>query len=297
MPTAIERLVSVPEGFDLRRTLAPLRHGPWNPSVRFETDEVWRACRTPHGAATLHVSQGRQGISARAWGEGAEWILEATPGLLGHHDKPETFRPSHPVIAKLHRQFTGLRICRTSAVVETLVPTILKQKVTSLEAARSYRALLLATGEPAPGPADLLQPPSAQRLAALPYWRFHPMGIERKRAEIVRRVCAEGRRLESLTRVPSPEGQGRLQAIPGVGRWTASEVARVAWGTPMRCAWVISICPAWCRGGSLESAGQTTPACSSCWSRTGATGDAPCVCFSWAVATRPGAPPECRPDP
>jgi 3-methyladenine DNA glycosylase/8-oxoguanine DNA glycosylase len=157
-------------------------------------------------------------------------MLEATPGLLGCHDEPEAFRPSHPVVERLHRQFAGLRICRTSAVVETLVPTILKQKVTSLEAARSYRALLVVMGGPAPGPADLLLPPSAQRLSALPYWRFHPLGIERKRAEIIRRVCAQRRRLESLTRVPSIQGQERLQAIPGVGRWSASEVARVAWG-------------------------------------------------------------------
>ena len=222
----------VPGEFDLARTLAPLRHGPQNPSVRFADGEVWRAGRTPRGAATLHMVQEPRGVRARAWGEGAEWMLNATPGLLGLHDHPASFRPAHPVLGRLHRRFRGLRICRSGAVVEALVPTILKQKVTTIEAARSYRALIVALGAPAPGPSGLLLPPSPQDLAALPYWRFHPLGIERKRAETIRRVCAQERRLEDLTSATSREGQRLLGTVPGVGRWTASEVARIAWGDP-----------------------------------------------------------------
>ncbi|MDQ3784952.1 MAG: hypothetical protein M3360_08770 [Actinomycetota bacterium] len=77
------------------------------------------------------------------------------------------------------------------------------------------------------------------------------MGIERQRAEIIRRVCAEGRRLDALTSSTSREGQRRLQTIPGIGRWTASEVARIAWGDtdalrlgdfnlPGRMSWALS---------------------------------------------------------
>lgn len=226
----LERVFPMPHGYDLARTLAPLRHGPQNPSVRFGTNQVWRASRTPRGAATLQVIQEPDHLRARAWGEGAAWLIDVTPGLLGYNDEPASFRPFHPVLRQLHRRFEGLRICCTSAVVETLIPTILKQKVTSIEAARGYRAIIMSLGEPAPGPSRLLLPPSARQLAALPYWRFHPMGIERKRAEIIRRVCAEAGRLEALTSSTSREGQRRLQTIPGVGRWTASEVARIAWG-------------------------------------------------------------------
>jgi 3-methyladenine DNA glycosylase/8-oxoguanine DNA glycosylase len=215
MPKTIERLVPAPADFDLPRTLAPLRHGPRNPSVRFEAKEVWRAARTPEGAVTLQLLREAHGVRARAWGDGAKWMVRATPELLGLHDAPESFRPSHPVLRQLHRRYAGLRICRTSMVVEAMVPTILKQKVTSVEAARSYRALMIDLGEPAPGPPGLVLPPRAQDLAALPYWRFHPLGIERKRAETIRRVCAEGRRLDSLGTRPSPEGQELLKTIPG----------------------------------------------------------------------------------
>lgn len=228
----LDSFFRTPCDFDLARTLAPLRHGPQNPSVRFADGEVWRASRTPRGAATLHVVQEPHGIRARAWGEGAGWMLIAAPGLLGQDDHPASFRPAHAVLGRLHRRFGGLRICRSGAVVETLVPTILKQKVTTIEAARSYRALIIALGEPAPGPSGLLLPPSPQELAALPYWRFHPLGIERKRAEIIRRVCAQEPRLEALMSSPSREGQRLLRTVPGVGRWTASEVARIAWGDP-----------------------------------------------------------------
>jgi len=227
---ALETVFRMPARFDLGRTLAPLRHGPQDPSVHFATTEVWRASWTPEGAATLHLTQEPGQIRARAWGAGAGWLLGGTPGLLGCDDEPASFRPAHPVLMQLHRRFAGLRICRTRAVVETLVPSILEQKVTTIEAVRSYRALIIALGEPAPGPSGLLLPPSAEQLAALPYWRFHPMGIERKRAEIIRRVCAQAGRLETLTSSTSLEGQRRLQTVPGVGPWTASEVARIAWG-------------------------------------------------------------------
>lgn len=223
----------MPGEFDLARTLAPLRHGTRNPSVRFENKEVWRAGWTPQGPASLQVIQEPRGLRARTWGDGATWLLDGTLGLLGYHDQPASFRPADPVLGRLHRRFRGLRICRTGAVVETLVPTILKQKVTTIEAALSYRALVIALGQPAPGPSGLIVPPSAEQLASLPYWRFHPLGIERKRAEIIRRVCAQAPRLESLTTSSSSrEGQRRLRAVSGVGKWTASEVARIAWGDP-----------------------------------------------------------------
>jgi len=227
---ASEAVFAVSAGFDLARTLAPVRHGPQDPSVRFGTNEVWRASWTPQGAGSLQIVQEPNRIRARAWGPGAAWLLDVTPGLLGHDDEPASFRPVHPVLTDLHRRFAGLRICSTRAVVETLVPSVLEQKVTTIEAVRSYRALIIALGQAAPGPSGLLMPPSAQQLAALPYWRFHPMGIERKRAEIIRRICTRARRLETLSSSSSLEGQRRLQTIPGVGPWTASEVARIAWG-------------------------------------------------------------------
>ena len=66
-------------------------------------------------------------FDAKAWGPGAEWALEHAPALLGADDDPTAFHTDHPLIARLHRRFTGLRISRCNAVYETLIPTVLEQ--------------------------------------------------------------------------------------------------------------------------------------------------------------------------
>lgn len=211
---------------DLVLTLGRLAHGWEDPTMRVEADGVWRATRTPRGPGTEHVTRDNGAIHVEAWGPGADWLLEAAPALLGLHDDPSGFRPQHPTIRRLHLRFRGLRIGRTNAVVEALVPSILEQKVVGREARRSYRALVRAFADPAPGPGGLLLPPDPERLAETPYFELHPLGIERKRADILREVARHARRLQQ---VGSPS---RLRALPGVGAWTAAEVAAVAFGDP-----------------------------------------------------------------
>ena len=104
-----------------------------------------------------------------AWGPGADRVLHGVPGLIGLHDDPASFVPAHPLVARLHRRSPGLRIGRTGAVVEALVPSILEQKVTGFEARRAHRRLVLSYGRPAPGPGGLRLPPDPEVLAATPY--------------------------------------------------------------------------------------------------------------------------------
>jgi len=112
------------------------------------------------------------------------------------------------------------------------VPAVLEQKITGDEARRVYRAMIRAHGEDAPGPLRLRLAPSAERIAALPYYAFHPLGLERRRADLLRRLAGSARRLEALNGIGPAEAGQRLQAIPGIGPWTAGEVGRVAFGDP-----------------------------------------------------------------
>jgi 3-methyladenine DNA glycosylase/8-oxoguanine DNA glycosylase len=203
--------------------------------MRIDVGGVWRATRTPDGPATLHLSQKADRVTARAWGPGAEWALDTAPALVGAGDDPTPFVPRHPLVHELHRRYPGLRLCRSGAVVEALVPTILEQKVVGLEARRSYAKLVRALGEASPAPPDpraprLLLPPAPEVLASTPSWAFHRFGVERKRAEIVIRACGYARRLEETTAMESADAHRRLQALPGIGPWTAAEVAAVALG-------------------------------------------------------------------
>ena len=217
---------------DLRLTLAPLRRGSYDPTIRLSTGRAWRATRTLDGPASVALVHAGDELRAEAWGPGADRLLADIPALLGLDEDLAAIPTGHPLIARLARRDTGIRIPRTLAVVESLVPAILEQKVTSDEAHRATIGLIRAHGEPAPGPAEwrLRLPPAPATLAALPYYAYHPFGIERRRAELIRRIASRASWFEAIVDLPLPDAYARLTAVPGIGPWTAAEVGVRALG-------------------------------------------------------------------
>lgn len=228
------RRIEAPHPIDLAATLFPLRRGHRDPTTRIRGREAVRAVRTTDGPATLHlVSSDPRIVDAEAWGPGAGLALEAAPGLVGALDDDAGFVPMHPALEEVWRRRPGVRLTRTGDVVQTLIPAILEQKVTGHEARRAYARLTWATGDPAPGPFDGLRlPPDPRRVATLGSSAFHPFGVERRRAELIGRICREAASLEPLADA-APDALGaRLRVIPGIGPWTVAEVARLALGDP-----------------------------------------------------------------
>jgi 3-methyladenine DNA glycosylase/8-oxoguanine DNA glycosylase len=225
-----ERVVTPLAPVDLRLTLGPLCRGRGDPTMVFARDGVWRATRTPEGPATVHVSGGGGRVEVKAWGQGAAWAVEHAPELVGAHDDEDGFDSHHPVVAQLRKRLKGLRVGRSRAVVEALVPTVLEQKVQGVQARRSYARLVRLLGERAPGPVPLLLPPAPEKVAALPYHVFHRFNVERRRSQTVRLVAQHARRLEETCAMSLADAARRLQVLPGVGAWTAAEVSMVALG-------------------------------------------------------------------
>jgi len=223
------RTISCAAPVDLRLTLGPL-HSAGGLTMRFAGDGVWRATRTPAGPATLHLRGGGDRVEVEAWGDGAEWAVEHAPELVGADDREDGFESRHPVVAEVRRRLRGLRVGRSHAVVEALVPTVLEQKVQGIMARRSYARLVRALGERAPGPVPLLLPPAPASIAAVPYHVFHRFNVERRRAETVHHVARHARRLEETTTMSPADATRRLRALPGIGAWTAAEVSLVALG-------------------------------------------------------------------
>ena len=224
--------ISLTVALDLPRTLGPVAHGRGDPTIRIGTHEAWRAWRTTEGPATLRVRVDGDAVEARGWGPGAAAAVAGAARFIGLSDAPEAFAPRHRLLAELVHRFPGLRLAASGSVMGALVPAILEQKVTGIEARRTWRALLREHGEAAPGPAAaagmrVLPHPAA--LAAIPSFTWHRLGIERRRASLIARVARLADRLEA----EAPErARARLRAIPGIGPWTIAEVARVAWGDP-----------------------------------------------------------------
>ncbi|MDQ6880051.1 MAG: DNA-3-methyladenine glycosylase 2 family protein [Candidatus Dormibacteraeota bacterium] len=227
MPADVRARFETRRPLDLELTLGPLAQGP---CLRITTGEVWRASHTPDGPATLHLVRSGPGVNVEAWGPGATWAAGQAAALCGEEDDDVGFSPRHPFLAQVYKRNPGLRIPKTRAVFEALVPAILEQKVTGIEARRSYRALMEALGEPAPGPARLTVPPSPHLLARTPYWTLHRFGIERRRAEAIIGAARSAARLEETVAMSMPAAYQRLEAFTGVGPWTAAQVAAVALG-------------------------------------------------------------------
>ena len=208
-------------------TLAPVGQGAW---LRLDGVEAWRAIVTPDGPATIRLLHAGGGVEVEGWGPGADWAAARAPVLCGEEDDDAGFRPVHTLLDQVRRRHPGLRIPKTMAVFEALVPAVLAQKVSGAEAHRSYRHLVDALGELAPGPVRMKVPPPAAVLARTPYWTFHRFGVERRRAEVIITAARSAKRLEEATAMDLSGARRRLEAFPGVGAWTAAKVALVALG-------------------------------------------------------------------
>lgn len=221
----------------LSLTLRPLRRGPVDPTFRVDASGVWRTLRTPHGAATLHLSLRSDGVEATAWGPGAEWAIAGVPELLGHGDDWSGLDVSgNAFLADSLRRNPGLRLLRTRQVFEMMLGAIFEQKVTGLEARRSWRVLFAKYGEPAPGPAPegMRVFPSAEMWRRVPSWEWHRAGVGPERSATAVRAAVVAASLERTLDGGrgGPSVERALRSIPGVGVWTAAETTQRAHGDP-----------------------------------------------------------------
>ncbi|MEA2676757.1 MAG: hypothetical protein QOJ81_898 [Chloroflexota bacterium] len=228
----IERRFTLRTGTDPGLSAGALWWGPGDPQMQLEPDRLIRAMRLASGPATLDVSWQGKRVVARAWGDGATDALDLAPGLVGELDDAPPLVAHHQIVGELARRLPGLHLTRGAPIIEMLVNSIIGQKVTGLEARRSQRLLFAQLGEPAPGPYRLRLLPPPEKLARIPYWAFHPLGLERRRADTIRAAAAIAPRLEEIRKMAPDEGRRRLESVPGVGPWTAAETMRLALGDP-----------------------------------------------------------------
>jgi 3-methyladenine DNA glycosylase/8-oxoguanine DNA glycosylase len=227
MPT---RLIAPPNRISVSQTLAPLMRGRGDPTMRLVPGGVVRASRTPDGPVTVRFTEVDRGIEVEAWGRGSAWVLERADAWCGALDDVSMFDPPRGLVREVWRRKPGMRIPATGLVTERLIPVVLEQKVTGMEARRAYRAVVLGLGEPAPGDVGLTLPPGPERMAVLPFERYHPFGIERRRAEVLRGIARRSAWVDEAAELPLAEARERLGSIRGIGPWSVAEVSRIALG-------------------------------------------------------------------
>lgn len=195
----------------------------------------WRASSTPEGGVLLQLFDEGEDVLARAWGPGSQWALEQLPRLLGCHDEAD-FHPDHPLLRVLVHRHPQLRVGATDLVCESLLPSVVEQKVTGAEAFRAITRLTRRFGTPAPGPArvpghpaaGMVLPLTAEQWAAVPSWDFLRAGVEQKRSATVVAAARRGRALERVGTRPDPDSA--LRSLPGIGQWTSARARQQALG-------------------------------------------------------------------
>ncbi len=219
---------------DLVATLAPLRHGGGDPTVRLGSGEVWRACATPLGDAALRLRQsGRHEVLVQAWGPGADWVHASASRLVGEPDDWAALDLSSvPELAAVARRHPGVRLPATGLIMDSLVPAVIEQRVTGIQAFASWRQLVHFHGRRAPGPGRLWIAPSPPALLDIPGWRWQRLGVEARRVRAIRAACTVASRLEEAATMAPAAALARLQVVPGVGPWTAAETLQRAIGHP-----------------------------------------------------------------
>ena len=221
------RVFDFADGIDLKNTVRgskePLMIGP---------TEVWWSTRTPDGLGSLHMNRvADTTMAAEAWGDGADWLLNQAPLLVGSEDSLEGFEPP-PELRDIWLRNKFL-LGRTDRPWDAVVAGILGQKVQATLAIGSRRMLARKFGDAAPGPKKGWILPGADVVSQMAYHDFHQLGVERKRAEIVIRVAKEMRRVPNLTASRTPlEVRTRLEHIRGIGPWTSNLVTATSMGDP-----------------------------------------------------------------
>jgi 3-methyladenine DNA glycosylase/8-oxoguanine DNA glycosylase len=242
-PHATANWVAVDGPRSLRRTLGVYRTGFGDPTTRISDSSFLRASYTPDGPATLRLTWTTDpapaddcGLRAEAWGPGAGWALARVEALTGHADRSVTFPGAPAAIERAMRSARAVRIGASGDPYHQLLPTIIAQRITAGEAVRQWQRLCRALGEPAPGPVaevgGLLLPPSPAALHRRPAWWFHPLGIERKRAQPLVEAARHAGRMWDWAEAGSSVLADKLALIPGIGPWTIGSMLGPVCGDP-----------------------------------------------------------------
>ncbi len=238
--------------FDLLQTIGTLPRGQGDPTFQPAPGGVWMAFTTPEGPATVRLTASGTGagpavdepaVDVQAWGPGAADAAASMPRLLGRDDdwsafdEPE-FQATLPrLVTEARRRHRRLRLPASGRMIDALVPAVLEQKVTVIEARRGYRYLTCRYGTPAPGagtlaPANLMVQPTPEKWLRIPSWEWHKAGVGPQRSATIMRALRSAVALERLAALPAAEAATKMQTIPGIGVWTAAEVVQRTHGCP-----------------------------------------------------------------
>ena len=207
-----------------------LRNGRNDPTTRIVGNRIERATITPDGPGTIAIIVDDEVRVESAHGPGADWFVAHAAHLAARHEEPEAISPLHDAVRKAQREIGVLHLPRSNTPWHEVLPAILGQRITGMQAYAQWAALCRTFGERAPGPFDLYLPPAPDRLAHVTSWEFHRLGIERQRARTLLVAARHHRHIERTIELSGQDARTTLMQLPGIGVWTAAVTTGVSHG-------------------------------------------------------------------
>ncbi|RZU60697.1 3-methyladenine DNA glycosylase/8-oxoguanine DNA glycosylase [Zhihengliuella halotolerans] len=252
-----------PQGpYSLPQTLGVVQRGTHDPTIRVAGPAAWLCFRHDGGPVTLRLDLASARGSTtepvpavlrwRAWGEGAQHagFADAVVRLAGGDDDWAEFDAADfaaslpPRVRRARRDHPGLRLPATGRVFDALMPAVLEQKVTTIEALFAWRYIAGRFGDEPPSPAvahggdsvlpeGMRLPPTPHQLRRIPSWDWHAARVDSARSRTLLRAAESAPGLARLAEQKLEARPGvALQSLPGIGPWTAAEVLQRSHGDP-----------------------------------------------------------------
>ena len=233
----IRTSIAIPRPFDARWMLGFLRARQAPAIERIDEKSITRTIRVGNRPAVMSVRIGAARITAECSADmTAEALRAIVIRVLDLDANLEAFAQCagrDRLLASLLRARPGLRVPQFLDPFECVVRAVLGQQVSVRAASTRVNRLAIAFG------ADLTVGPfrgfpSADQLADAGADRLQRIGLTRARAASLHAVATAvaDRRvdLEALRTTPGEDGQAILDALPGIGPWTASYIRMRGFG-------------------------------------------------------------------
>ena len=107
-------------------------------------------------------------------------------------------------------------------------------------------------------------PPTPAAVLSIADWEWHKAGVDGARRRALVHAARVAHRLERGGELRGRPGRDLLRTVPGIGFWTAAEVAQRAGATRTRSAWATSTSRV-SSGTRCWAGNWTTRACWRCW--------------------------------
>ena len=222
-PTDLEVTAFVAvEPLNFRRTFSLQNVGPFDPTASLSEFRLCKAFSSENGPCTVEIVPENGGASVRVWGSDCSEVLQLLQTGFARDDGYSAFAPEHPLVSRMHRRLTGLRLFPVPWLFDIACSMVLQQRVRFVDAAKSWRLIANKYGSKTSD--GLSAFPSAGVVASMESWQLEELGVDGKRTRTMIALAREFKRRPLRIDTPFAEARCMLQRIPGIGPWTAEYI-------------------------------------------------------------------------